>query len=173
MDAILRQLRRTEVRLLALTGAPGVGKTRLALEVAAVIKDEFEDGVVFVDLTPIADADLVVSTIAKNQGPGQPLVDQVKDVLLDRHLLLVLDNFEQVIAASSHLANLLSACPRLKILVTSRQALHVRWEHEFEVPPLNVPDIQRLPPPDALVDYPAIAFFLDRASAVAATTLAR
>lgn len=130
-------------RLLTLTGPGGTGKTRLALQVAADLIDPFENGVFFVDLAPITAPNLVLSTIAGTLGvrerEGRPLVEGLKEHLHGKQVLLILDNFEQVVAAAPQVADLLASCAGLKILVTSRAVLHVRGEQEFPVPPLAVP----------------------------------
>ncbi|MFN8500067.1 MAG: helix-turn-helix domain-containing protein [Anaerolineae bacterium] len=163
-------LKRKATRLVTLTGPGGVGKTRLALEAAANTLDEFDDGVYFVDLAPITDPDLVPTAIAEAfgsrvQGARSPL-DTLKDTLRDRRALLVLDNFEQVLAAAPIVTQLLVAAPRLKALVTSRVALRLRGEQEFPVPPLPLPNPQRLPPLAALSQYAAVALFAERAASV-------
>ncbi len=161
---------RREVRLVTLTGTGGVGKTRLALEVAAVVSSEFADGICFVALTPLTDPGLVASIIAQALGVreqvSQPLLDSLKDHLRDRHLLLLLDNFEQIVSAAPVVAQLLVAAPRLHIMVTSRTSLHLSGEHEFVVPPLSLPDLLNLPPLDRLTQYGAVHLFIERAQAV-------
>jgi predicted ATPase/serine/threonine protein kinase/DNA-binding CsgD family transcriptional regulator len=169
MQAVCTRLRRPEVRLVTLTGTGGVGKTRLSLEVGTDLLNDFPDGVCFVPLAPISDSDLVVPTIAqalgiKEVGEG-PLLDLLQAYVQDKHLLLLLDNFEQVAAAAARLSDLLAVCPQLKMLVTSRAVLHIRAEHEFAVPPLALPDLVHLPGSDALAQYAAVALFLERAQA--------
>ncbi len=163
-------LRRLEVRLLNLTGIGGVGKTRLGLQVATDLQDDFAEGVFFVSLAPISDPDHIIPTIAKTLGlweaAGQLPLEQLKAYLRDRQLLLLLDNFEQVAAAASLLIEMLKACPNLKMLVTSRAVLHVSGEHEFPVPPLAVPNLKQLPEREALTRYAAVALFLQRARAI-------
>jgi predicted ATPase len=132
-----------QCRLLTLTGPGGTGKTRVALRVAAAVRDRFEDGVCFVDLAPISDVRLVASSIARALGvpdsASQSPVESVKNFLANRQMLLVLDNFEQVLGAASELPEVLGACPRLEVLVTSRAALRVSGEQEMAVAPLALP----------------------------------
>ncbi len=170
IQAVCSFLRRPEVRLVTLTGTGGVGKTRLGLEVGTDLLADFADGVCFVSLAPISDPDLVVPTIAQALGIQEagerPLLDLLQAYLRDKRLLLLLDNFEQVLAAAPWLSDLLTGCPHLKILVTSRAVLHIRGEHEFPVPPLALPDFTHLPESEALSQYAAVALFLERARAV-------
>src|SRR5918994_610705 len=141
-------LRGEEVRLLTLTGPGGIGKTRLGLQVAAELLDEFEDGVFFVALAPITDPSLVASAIAEPLGVveagDEPLEEGLKGYLRGKELLLLLDNFEQVLGAAPLVGELLSVCPKLKVLATSRSALRVYGEQEYPVPPLELPNHKRL-----------------------------
>jgi predicted ATPase/class 3 adenylate cyclase/DNA-binding CsgD family transcriptional regulator len=165
-------LRRVDVRLLTLTGTGGTGKTRLAFQVAADLLEDFTDGVYFVALAPISDPALVVATIAQTLGVtdtgGQPLLEQLKAYLHGKQLLLLLDNFEQVLAAAPMVGELLAAAPLLKVLITSRAALHVYGEQEFPVPPLALPELAQLSlvALDILAQYPAVALFVQRSQAV-------
>ncbi len=163
-------LRRPEVRLLTLTGTPGIGKTRLGLQVAADLLADFADGVCFVQLAPISDPELVVPTIAQlfdiKEAGDWSLLERLQSHLQEKHLLLLLDNFEQIISSAPSLAELLAVCPHLKILVTSRAVLHIQGEQEFPVPPLAVPVLAHLPEHEALAAYAAVALFLQRAQAV-------
>ncbi len=164
IQAVCGLLQRSEARLVTLTGPGGVGKTRLGLEVATALLNDFGDGVCFVSLAPLSDPDLVVATIAQALGiqeaGEQPVADLLQASVRDKRLLLLLDNFEQVAAAAPGLADLLSVCPQLKMLVTSRAVLHVRAEHEFPVPPLALPDLEHLPGSETLAQYAAVALFL-------------
>ena len=163
-------LQHPETQLLTLTGAGGVGKTRLGLQVAADSLRAFPDGTFVVELGPVTAADLVIPSIAKTvsvpEASGRSILDGLKEYLRDRQLLLVLDNFEHVLAAGAQVADLLSACPRVKALVTSREALHLRGERQLAVPPLALPDRSRVEPLDRLTGYEAIRLFVQRAQAV-------
>jgi predicted ATPase len=170
VHAVGQLLLRESSRLVTLTGPGGVGKTRLALQVAADQASHFTDGIWFVSLAPISDPNLVILAIsqalclreARNQSP----LEQVKSALQEKKVLLLLDNFEQVVSAAMLVADLLAGCPRLKVLVTSREVLHVRAELEFTVPPLQLPDPKHLPDLEALSQFEAVALFLERSQAV-------
>jgi predicted ATPase/class 3 adenylate cyclase len=157
-------------RLLTLTGPGGTGKSRLALQLAADLLEELGDGAFFVDLAPVTDPALVPSAVAKAlrvpEAAGRPLLEAVKDHLRDRRLLLVVDNFEQVVAAAPVLEELLAAAPGLLVVATSRVALALRGEQEYLVPPLELPDPGRLPDLDALAGNEAVRLFVERAQAV-------
>jgi predicted ATPase/class 3 adenylate cyclase/Tfp pilus assembly protein PilF len=157
-------------RLVTLTGPSGSGKTRLALQAAAEIASQFPDGAYFVALASITDPGLVASTIAQcldlTETPGRSIADRLKEDLHRKKLLLVLDNFEQVIQAAPLVADLLVSCTACKILVTSREGLRISGEREYPVPPLELPDRTRLPSTESLAGYAAVALFLQRAMAV-------
>jgi predicted ATPase/class 3 adenylate cyclase len=171
LRAVKEKLSSPNVRLLTLSGVGGTGKTRLALHVAADMVDEFEHGVFFVPLAALGDPGLVLQAIAQafgvREAAGRPLNELLKEHLRDKQILLVLDNFEQVIAAAPLVSDLLTAAPRLKVLVTSREVLRLNGESNYPVPPLSVPDPKRMPPLERLTQYEAVALFIDRALAVA------
>jgi predicted ATPase len=170
VEALAARLFDPDVRLITLLGPAGVGKTRLALAATAASLAAFADGVQFVDLSVVRDHRQVVSAIARAVGvreePERSPVEHLRRLLADRETLLLLDNFEQVLDAASAVGDLLAACTRLTVLVTSRAPLRLRWEQRFPVPPLALPDPASAPDPDTLATYPAIALFVDRARAV-------
>jgi class 3 adenylate cyclase len=156
------------IRLLTLTGPGGTGKTSLAVRAASDELDRFRDGVAFVDLATIRDADALLLAIARVVGVGETrdrsLRQQLADRLRDRQMLLLLDNFEQVTAAAGVTTELLTDCPDVTLLVTSREALHVRAEHVYAVPPMALPPVGRGRVSADLVEgYEAVQLFVDRA----------
>jgi predicted ATPase/class 3 adenylate cyclase len=159
------------VRLVTLTGPGGTGKTRLAVHTAAAVMDSFDDGEFFVDLAPIREPEPVLAAIAQVVGLRQtserPLFEALTEELKARRLLLLLDNFEQVTAAAPKVADLLRGCLELKVLVTSREALRVRGEHVYPIPPLTLPagDLKQLSV-EQLTRVEAIRLFIERAQAV-------
>ncbi len=170
--AVQQLLLQEQVGLLTLTGPGGIGKTRLAMQVAANLLDHFVDGVYFVSLAPISDAALVSAAVAQTLGVREsgerPIQESLHAYLRDRQLLLVLDNFEQILAAAPLVSALLSECRRLKVLVTSRATLHLYGEQEFPVSPLALPELKQLAQPDSasnVTHYAAIELFCQRALA--------
>lgn len=165
-------LEQPEMRLLTLIGPPGIGKTRLSFQVADALVGHFQDGVSHVFLSPVTDPALVCQAIAQALGvkeaPNQPLEHTLVDHLRDKHMLLLLDNFEQVIPAGPLVGRLLAECPRLTVLVSSRTALRVYGEHQFPVPPLSLPDSDTRQPPsfEELAQSEAVELFTQRSQAV-------
>ncbi|HEY8491660.1 MAG TPA: DUF4062 domain-containing protein [Dehalococcoidia bacterium] len=163
-------LQRDDVRLLTVTGAGGTGKTRLAIELAAVLRPQFPDGVYFVDLSHFDHWSQVLPAVGRRLGivdsSLRTILDAVRTILYDRHLLLVLDNFEHVLEAAGCVGELLETVPGLKVLVTSRAPLQLRWEHEFPLAPLDTPDPTASPAPEELAKVSSVTLFVERARAV-------
>ncbi|HXD12511.1 MAG TPA: DUF4062 domain-containing protein [Anaerolineales bacterium] len=161
-------LKREDVGLVTLIGPGGTGKSRLGLQVALNMLDHFQAGVYLVRLTPIRDPELVIPTIAetldiREANGGKQLIDTLRNNLQGKQMLLLIDNFEQVVEAAPQIAELMEACPSLKFIITSRMPLHVRSEKELFVPPLAMPELKQLPDLQQLSQYPAVTLFIQRA----------
>ncbi len=169
LQAVRDMLMYPEIRLVTLTGTGGIGKTHLALALGNQLMEEFADGACFVSLEALSDPRSVCAAIAQALGLQEvrdnSAFDRLKILLRDMQTLLLIDNFEQVLPAAPILSALLSSCPRLKILVTSRALLHVWGEYEFTLPPLEVPDLEHLPDLETLRQVGSMSLFVHRAQA--------
>jgi predicted ATPase/class 3 adenylate cyclase len=159
-------------RLVTLTGPGGTGKTRLSLQVAADLLDQFHNGIWFIELAPLTDPDLIPQTILSAIGipeqSGKPPIEVLKEYLHEKKSLIVLDNCEHLLEASANLANtLLNAAPELKVLASSRESLGIKGEASYPVPSLSLPDIRHLPVIEQLSQYEAVRLFVERALLVA------
>jgi predicted ATPase len=167
LEAVHQLLLSPSVRLINLTGPGGVGKTSLSIELAYRVREDFIDGVCFVSLAALTDPMLVLQTILQMLGASAnralSILEQLKTWLHNKNFLLVLDNFEQVVIAAPALEALIAACPRLKILVTSREVLHLHIEQEFALAPMAVPDLEQLPEPEILMQFVSVKLFVQRA----------
>lgn len=160
-------LRDANVHLVTLIGPPGIGKTRLSIHCGNATLDDFPDGVWFVDLAEVTHADFFIPVVARFLPslslPPNPDLSQLLSRLKDKRLLLILDNFEQIVDdAALHVADMLKACPQLKVLVTSRLPLHIYGEHEYSLPPLSIPPREAKKNPEALMQFEAVQLFTAR-----------
>ena len=159
-----------KVRIVTLTGIGGTGKTRLSHKIARELLSDFPDGVFFIELSAITKIELVAPEIAQvlniKESGSEQIENILKNFLARRKMLLVLDNFEQIVEAAPIVAELLASAPELKILVTSRNILQIRGEYEFKVPPLDLPDPQKQHTENSLAQYASVSLFVQRANAV-------
>jgi predicted ATPase len=172
LAAVKDLLLREDVRVVTLTGPGGIGKTRLALQVASELRERFDGGICFIPLAAVSDASLIPSIIAQGCGireTGRPVsIQSLKEYLQDSrsNLLLFFDNFEHMLTAAPVVSELITAAQKLRVLVTSRAPLHIYGEFEFPVPTLALPDLQQGTSREILSQNPTVALFMARAVAI-------
>lgn len=170
LEEICSRLRQPKIRLLTVTGSPGTGKTSLGIEVAASLLDDFEDGVYLVELATLNDPTTVIPSIARTldlrETGGQSIEETFLAYVKDKRILLVLDNFEHLLDAGPEVVKLIQASPWLKVLITSREALHVRGERQYPLSPLRLPVLAHRPSLEELARNPAVELFVERTQAV-------
>ncbi len=166
----VHRLRWGGVRMLTIIGPGGVGKTRLGIAMAHALEGDAQDGVFYVPLAPLRDADLIALTLLRalelRQTSGRPADEILISALRKRDMMLVLDNFEHLLSATDLLSRMLHECPRLRLVVTSRTALKIQGEQRFELAPLDLPGPEQLANLDTLAGYPAVELFVERARAI-------
>ncbi|MBL7941549.1 MAG: DUF4062 domain-containing protein, partial [Flavobacteriales bacterium] len=159
-----------DVRVITILGAGGTGKTTVAISLAHMVQGDYKDGALFVPLAPVTDFNLVPNTVASVLGlqdnGKQPIVQTIEEFLIDREMLLVLDNFEQVVGASAFVSQLLTNCRKTRIIITSRSALHIRGEYLYNLKPLQLPDTDQQLSVQELLELPSIRLFVQRAGEV-------
>jgi predicted ATPase/DNA-binding XRE family transcriptional regulator len=169
IENIKVRLLQQDVQLLTLLGSGGVGKTRVGIEIASQMRQHFSDGLCFVPLATVCDPALIGPTLAKeleiHEFSALPQIDQIKNFLSDKSFLLLLDNFEHIVATAPFIENLLDASPHLKVIVTSREALHLQAEFRFTIFPLPVPDLRQSPSYEDLAHSAVVSLFAERAMA--------
>ncbi len=169
ISALKKLIQNPDIRLITLLGPGGTGKTRLSLQVAQEIRDQFTDGAFFVPLSEDTDLNQLISRVAQQlevREGGQPLLETVKDYLHDKSLLLILDNFEQLVSEAPVVSDLLASAPQLKVITSSRIALKLQGEHEYPVPPLDLPNMANGLTIDSLGENESASLFVERARAV-------
>jgi len=172
LETLQQLLLNSKSRVVTITGPGGMGKTRISMQVAAELIEKYRNGVFFIDLTKINEAEsfyrLILSTLSIKETSGKEVLELLVDYLHDKNMLLILDNFEHIMGAAVYAAELLVKCPGLKYLVTSREALHIRGEKIFQLPALQTPvyDENKVPTVKKMNQYDSVRLFIERAEEV-------